>query len=78
MQKIKKEKIIEKKKKKNSRRILERDYFSMVFINTMRVRSAVTVLMNSVYINVQTNMAAKARRINLGILNQSQITPNSF
>ena len=39
----------------------------------MRVRIAASALANSVYINVQANMAAGARRINMCILfNQSQ------
>ena len=33
----------------------------------MRVRLAIAALVNSVFINVQANMAAAARRINMGI-----------
>ena len=44
--------------KKDRRRNLEIDYFSMVLINTIKVRLAVTALVNSVFINV-AKMAAR-------------------
>ena len=47
--------------KKDRRCNLEIDFFSMVSINAIRVRLAVAVFVNSVFINVQANMAAGAR-----------------
>ena len=58
---------------------LETDYFS---IHTIMVPFAVAVLVNSVLINVQANIAAEARRINIGILftnaNYPQFTLNQY
>ena len=60
-------------------RNLETDYFS---IHTIMVPSVVAVLVNSVFINVQANIAAEARRINIGILftnaNYPQFTLNQY
>ena len=60
-------------------RNLETDYFS---IHTIMVPFAVAVLVNSVFINVQANIAAEARRINIGILftnaNYPQFTLNQY
>ena len=59
-------------------RNLETDYFS---IHTIMVPFAVAVLVNSVFINVQANIAAEARRI-IGILftyaNYPQFTLNQY
>ena len=51
--------------KKDRQRSLETDYFS---INTIMVPFAVAVLVNSVFINVQANIAAEACRIYMRIL----------
>ena len=50
------------------------DQCSMVYISAIRVRLAVAVLINSVFIknNVHANMAAGARRINIAILFTNQ------
>ena len=60
-------------------RNLETDYFS---INTIMVPFAVAVLVNSVFINVQANIAAEACRMNMGILftnaNYPQFTLNQY
>ena len=46
----------------------------------MRVRSAVAALVNSIFINLVGNMAAGARRINVGITftNYPQFTLNQY
>ena len=54
-------------------RNLETDYFS---VNTIMVPFAVAVLVNSVFINVQANIAAEARRITWGYFLPMQITLN--
>ena len=51
--------------KKDRQHNLETDYFS---VNTIMVPFTVAVLVNSVFINVQTNIAAEAHRMNMGIL----------
>ena len=60
-------------------RNLQTDYFS---INTTMAPFAVAVLVNSVFINVQANIAAEARRINMVIIftnaNYSQFTLNQY
>ena len=60
-------------------RNLETDYFS---INTIMVPFAVAVLVNSVFINVQANIAVEACRMNMGILftnaNYPQFTLNQY
>ena len=67
--------------KKDRERNLKIDYFSVVKISAIRVRLAVAELVNSIFINVQANMAAWAHRINIDILfssYQSQTTLASF
>ena len=48
----------------------------MVKINAMRVRFALAALVNSVPMKVRANIAAVARRINLGILLTNHTLPS--
>ena len=63
----------------NRQRYLETDYYS---INTIMVPFAVAVLVNSVFINVQANIAAEAHQMNMGVLftnaNYPQFTLNQY
>ena len=51
-------------------------YFSILKPSPMRIRLAVAAFVNSIFINVQANMAAVARRIDKGILFTNHKSPS--